>query len=99
MMRFRHVIFAWNGLDALSGVSFPDAARSAAAYGPPAREIDRAADFARIPGLLASPGPALCEVRPDPAREFEPRLESRQLPGGTLVSPNLEDMYPIGQKV
>jgi acetolactate synthase-1/2/3 large subunit len=31
----------------------------------------------------------------DPAQEFEPRLKSRQLPDGTIVSPNLEDMYPF----
>jgi acetolactate synthase-1/2/3 large subunit len=35
------------------------------------------------------------QVRPDPAQEFEPRLNSRQLADGRMVSPNLEDMYPF----
>jgi acetolactate synthase-1/2/3 large subunit len=37
----------------------------------------------------------LCEVMIDPAQEFEPRLKSRQLADGTMVSPALEDMYPF----
>jgi acetolactate synthase-1/2/3 large subunit len=31
----------------------------------------------------------------DTAQEFEPRLKSRQLPDGSIVSPALEDMYPF----
>ena len=46
-------------------------------------------------GCSEAPGPALCHVRLDPAQEFEPRLKSRQLPDGTMVSPDLEDMYPF----
>ena len=78
-----------------SGVSFPDLEKLAAAYGIPSTSIATVADFSRISGLLDAPGPALCEVHLDPAQEFEPRLKSRQLPDGKLVSPNLEDMYPF----
>ena len=53
------------------------------------------ASSARSKPLLEAPGPALCHVRLDPAQEFEPRLKSRQLPDGKMVSPNLEDMYPF----
>jgi acetolactate synthase-1/2/3 large subunit len=45
--------------------------------------------------MLNTPGPALCEIMLDPAQEFEPRLKSRQLPDGTIVSPALEDMFPF----
>jgi acetolactate synthase-1/2/3 large subunit len=45
--------------------------------------------------LLAAPGPALCEIMLDTKQEFEPRLKSRQLPDGTIVSPALEDMFPF----
>jgi acetolactate synthase-1/2/3 large subunit len=78
-----------------SGVSFPDAAKLAAAYGIPASRIESDRDFAQIAAVLDRPGPAVCHVRLDPAQEFEPRLKSRQLPDGTLVSPDLEDMYPF----
>jgi acetolactate synthase-1/2/3 large subunit len=78
-----------------SGISFPDPAKLAAAYGIPAGRIESDRDFARIAAVLDAPGPAMCHVRLDPAQEFEPRLKSRQLPDGTLVSPDLEDMYPF----
>jgi len=31
----------------------------------------------------------------DPAQEFEPRLKSKQLADGKIVTPSLEDMYPF----
>jgi acetolactate synthase-1/2/3 large subunit len=78
-----------------SGVSFPDIVRVACAYGIPSTRIEKATDFARVQQVLDAPGPALCEVRLDPAQEFEPRLKSRRLPDGTIVSPALEDLYPF----
>jgi acetolactate synthase-1/2/3 large subunit len=83
------------GESAASGVSFPDMERLAAAYGIPASHIDTEQDFSLIAEILNAPGPALCRVNLDPAQEFEPRLKSKQLPDGTLVSPNLEDMFPF----
>jgi len=78
-----------------SGVSFPDIVKVAQAYGVPATSIARAGDFSRIGEVLNTPGPYLCRVCLDPTQEFEPRLKSRQLPDGTIVSPSLEDMYPF----
>jgi acetolactate synthase I/II/III large subunit len=67
----------------------------AQAYGLPATCIESDRDFPRLAGVLDAPGPALCRVCLDPAQEFEPRLKSRQLPDGSIVSPSLEDMYPF----
>jgi acetolactate synthase I/II/III large subunit len=78
-----------------SGTSFPNMARLAEAYGLPAIEMDRESDLSAITAFLDQPGPGLALIHLDPAQEFEPRLKSRQLPDGTLVSPNLEDMYPF----
>jgi acetolactate synthase-1/2/3 large subunit len=61
----------------------------------PATSIESDRDFSRIGELLSAPGPALCRVSLDPAQGFEPRLKSRQLADGTIVSPSLEDMYPF----
>jgi acetolactate synthase-1/2/3 large subunit len=78
-----------------SGVSFPDYARVAAAYGLASRRIE-AADFGpQIDEFLALPGPALCEVVLDPKQGFEPRLSSRQLPDGRIVTAPFEDMAPF----
>jgi len=78
-----------------SGISFPDMVKLATAYGLPATSIKTDRDFSRIRDVLSAPGPSLCRVCLDPAQEFEPRLKSRQLPDGTIVSPSLEDMYPF----
>jgi acetolactate synthase-1/2/3 large subunit len=78
-----------------SGISFPDMTKLATAYGVPALDIHTDRDFGGLSAFLNGPGPGLCQVHLDPAQEFEPRLKSRQLADGTMVSPNLEDMYPF----
>jgi acetolactate synthase-1/2/3 large subunit len=82
------------GESAQSGVSFPDYARVAGAYGIAYSSIANTRDFARIEDLLAAPGPGLCEVVVDPGQGYEPRVKSREMPDGTIVSPGLEDMFP-----
>jgi acetolactate synthase I/II/III large subunit len=78
-----------------SGVSFPDFTKVAEAYGIPSACIAGLDCMPKLWDLLAAPGPALCEVMLDVKQEFEPRLKSRQLPDGTIVSPALEDMFPF----
>ena len=78
-----------------SGISFPDYVKVATAYGLPAFRIE-GADFApKIDEFLALSGPALCEVMLDPTQGFEPRLSSRQLPDGKIVTASFEDMAPF----
>lgn len=83
------------GESARSGVSFPDFVKVAQAYGLPAMRIEEA-DFAGdLQKFLAIEGPALCEVMLDPSQGFEPRLTSRQLPDGRIVTASFEDMAPF----
>ncbi|MEW5904768.1 MAG: thiamine pyrophosphate-binding protein [Pseudomonadota bacterium] len=78
-----------------NGVSFPDYVKVAVAYGIPATRLT-AKDFPqRVDDVLRASGPQLCEVMLDETQGFEPRMSSRQLPDGTIVSPSLEDMYPF----
>ena len=42
-----------------------------------------------------SEGPFLCEVVLDQEQTFEPRLSSRRLPDGRIVTAPLEDMFPF----
>ena len=78
-----------------SGVSFPDMVKVAEAYGLPAYRIS-GEDFPRqLVDALEAPGPALCDVTLDPEQLFEPKLSSRQLPDGRMVSAPLEDMFPF----
>lgn len=78
-----------------SGVTFPSMAKIAAAYGIRSFTIEKVADMETIQRELESPGPALFDVHLDQAQEFEPRLRSRILPDGKILTPNLEDMYPF----
>ena len=77
-------------------LSFPSAEKIAYAYGYPfyriakVEEIDEVLDKA-----LAQPGYSLIEVVLDKKQFFEPKLSSKKLPDGTIVSPSLEDMYPF----
>jgi acetolactate synthase-1/2/3 large subunit len=83
------------GSSPASGISFPDFVKVGCAYGIPSMRIDCAADMPRVHDALQQPGPALIEVMLDPDQEFEPRLKSKQLPDGKIVTPALEDMYPF----
>lgn len=78
-----------------SGVTFPKMAKIAAAYGIPSFTIEKVADLDLIRRELENEGPTLFDVILDPAQEFEPRLRSRILPDGQILTPNLEDMYPF----
>lgn len=78
-----------------SGVTFPNMQRLGEAYGIPSFTISRVDDFAIIQRELGISGPTLFNVHLDPAQEFEPRLRSRILPDGKILTPNLEDMYPF----
>jgi acetolactate synthase-1/2/3 large subunit len=69
--------------------------RLGAAYGIPSFAIEVLDDFRTIESELQKPGPALFDVRLDVSQGFEPRLRSRILPDGTILTPNLEDMYPF----
>ena len=78
-----------------TGVSFPDYYKVAQAYGLQARRLDTP-DFASgLREVLALPGPVICDVILDDAQQFEPRMSSRQLEDGRIVTPPLEDMFPF----
>ncbi len=40
-------------------------------------------------------GPVLCDVRMDPDQFVTPRISSKRIPDGRMVSSPLEDMYPF----
>jgi acetolactate synthase-1/2/3 large subunit len=79
-----------------SGLSFPDFARLAQGFGFPAARVDGHAGLPEaIRAALAGEGPQLCEVMIDKRQEFAPKLSSRRLEDGTMVSPTLEDLSPF----
>jgi acetolactate synthase-1/2/3 large subunit len=79
-----------------NGLSFPEAEKLAYAYGIPFVRIEDTAQAEKqVKEVLATDGPVFCEVVVDPAQNFEPKLSSRVLPDGKIVSPRLDDMYPF----
>ena len=83
------------GCDSSSGVALPDMLRIAAAYGIRAVEIHRESDMdLTIAEVLEGDDPVLCVVHLG-ENEFAPKLASRTLPDGTLISSSLEDMAPF----
>jgi len=88
------------GCDAQSGVSFPNFQNIATAFGFRARRVDNHNDLAEIlTETLAQSGPQFCEVILDPNQGFSPKLSSRRLDDGTMVSSPLEDMAPFLSRV
>ena len=78
-----------------SGVSFPDYAALARAYGLPAAPLDLARPAEHLTEVLARPGPEVVVVELDRAQGFEPKLSSKRLPDGRMVTASLEDMAPF----
>lgn len=84
------------GCDVSSGVFNPSFRHLAAAYGIPYTTLSTNGDVdARLPQILAAPGPLLCEVNVGYEQERIPRVMSRRLADGTLRSGALEDQYPF----
>ena len=44
---------------------------------------------------LNTRGPVLCNVIVDPEQNFVPKLSSKVLPDGRIVSPSMDDMFPF----
>lgn len=84
------------GLDPDTGVGFPDFSKLADAFGfryfelkdePNAKQI--------IHQALEAEGPVFCNVLVDPEQNFVPKLSSKVLPDGRIVSPSMDDMFPF----
>jgi acetolactate synthase-1/2/3 large subunit len=79
-----------------SSLPFPDFVEVARAFGFAARRVDSHGDLqAAIEETLLSSGPQFCEVILDKRQVFAPRLSSRRLDDGTMVSSPLEDLAPF----
>ena len=79
-----------------NGLSFPDLSKLAPAYGMRYVKIDNSEDIeAKVAEVLAGNDPVLCEVVVSEKQNFEPKLSSKVLPDGRIVSPPIDDMFPF----
>jgi acetolactate synthase-1/2/3 large subunit len=81
-----------------SGVTFPNMEKIGTAYGIPSFTIDQFDFQKQIDEALEMEGPVICNVVLDTEQMFEPKLSSKQLPDGKMVSASLEDMFPFLSK-
>ena len=82
-----------------NGVSFPEMEKIAYAYGVPYVRVEKEQDIQEaMRQMFAQDGPYLCEVVVDEKQNFEPKLSSKVMPDGTIVSPELDDLYPFIEK-
>lgn len=79
-----------------SGLSFPEIRELAKVYGFGTHLIRNHAEMKSvIEKTLDTPGPQLCEVILDLQQQFAPKLSSRKLDDGRMVSSPLEDLFPF----
>lgn len=79
-----------------TGVDLPDFKKIAAGFDLPYVCLKKNADLgAKLKQVLSKKGPLVCEVMLEKDYIFAPKLSSKKLPDGTMVSPSLEDMYPF----
>ena len=79
-----------------SGVSFPDFEKIAAGFGLPFVRCDKHDELSlAILKTMEINGPAIMEIMVDENQPFAPKLGSKPLPDGRIVSPPLEDLSPF----
>lgn len=78
-----------------SGLSFPDLEKIAYAYDIPFTRVHHHADMGAIRNVLEAEGIQMCELMLDLRQTFSPRLSSRRLEDGRMVTAPLEDMFPF----
>lgn len=84
------------GVSKENGISFPDMRKIAYAYGIPYTFIDDTRSIAeKVHQTISTAGPVICEVMVDKEQFFEPKLSSRVMPDGTIVSPAIDDLSPF----
>ena len=84
------------GVSQENGISFPECEKLALCYGLKYIKIDDISEAEdKIRDFLNFDGPAICEAVVDSVQNFEPKLSSRVMPDGKIVSPMIDDMFPF----
>ncbi len=79
-----------------SGVSFPAFDKITAAYGIPYKKISCHEDVEEgLDWLMSLNSYGLCEVIQDTNQLIEPKVMSKKMPGGRLISPPIDDLSPF----
>jgi len=84
------------GCDLSSGLTFPCLKKLAIAYGISYCRCESNEDLTlSIQSMIEHSSAMICELMIDTSQLFAPKLTSKQLPDGRMISPPLEDMFPF----
>ena len=84
------------GLDTDTGVGFPNWEYIAKAFDFKYYETSNESNsMETVKAVLDADGPVICNVIVDPGQNFVPKLSSKVLPDGSIVSPSMDDMFPF----
>ncbi|HIB54567.1 MAG TPA: thiamine pyrophosphate-binding protein [Nitrospirales bacterium] len=84
------------GVNADTGLSFPDMLKVADAHGIPAVRLETQENIQqRVGEVLSQPGPFICEIMMDHDQEQIPKIISKRQPDGRMLQTPLEDLYPF----
>lgn len=87
------------GSDPKSGVSFPDIIKLGKAYGFNTHQITNHENLANeIEFVLSQKGPIICEVLLTNDYKFFPKVASKKLDDGRMISAPLEDLAPFMER-
>lgn len=78
-----------------NGLSFPDAERIAYAYRIPFIRVTSIEDISKLLAFMEQNGPIFAEIVVDQKQYFAPKLSSKVLLDGKIVSPPIDDMFPF----
>ena len=82
-----------------TGVEIPDFEKVAYAFGLPYVKIENHDEIVNgLKEVYSMKGAVICEIYQDKDQAIEPRVMSRKLEDGTLVSPVIDDLYPFLDK-
>lgn len=84
------------GVCSQNGISFPDMEKIAYAYGISyvrITSLEQCKD--QLQSVLKNDDNMIIEVVVDEKQNFSPKLSSKIMPDGTIVSPSIDDMYPF----
>ena len=86
----------FTGCTADTGVEIPDFEKVAAAFELPYCRITHHTEVEDgLRTVYRTTGPIICEIYQDKEQAIEPRVMSRKLDDGTIVSPVIDDLFPF----
>ena len=95
-MQNNHFNGYYVGSGKTSGLTLPDIQKISESYGIKSCRIKNQKNLnEKIRKVLSFKGPYICEVMVDPKQQTQPRVSSKKLKNGSMVSMPIENMYPF----